>query len=904
MLHSPVPIKPCAVFWDEVARIVQRSELLSADGRPCTRDFSAVRILVPTMAHVQQLRTAFAARMAEAPAGIPASPPAGVFIPPRITTLGAWLALQPPVKPAGDAERLMSLYAVLRQQAWLKKLFSARRNTDLLPLARTLLTLCDELTQALFPLLRSVPDAADERWQAALAHMSPAARELLSDETQMVWSIWKSLLDERDPHVVRFAQLQRLAEQADEALVWVSPVAPDPFEEAFLAAYAGRRPVLPITLDWRGRTLESIYLQAWPDLAEDGALPDGPLAAPASLRLSEARNLEDEAIRGAQTVLDWLAAGKSRVAVVAQDRVVARRIRALLERARVGVADETGWKLSTTRAAAALAAWFETVASRADTTALLDFLKSPFVLADIDDKPDHVMVAELALRRSNVGGGWERIDAALTDYPVEREVAARLARQAEKFAGQRKSLAQWVETTLQAVDALAMRAELEADHAGAQVLALFETIARDCAALELPFSFAEWRAFVNLQFESAPFAPAEADKRVVMLPLNGAHLRGFDAVLMIGADADHLPSRPVETLFFANAVRRELGLATRESRQRQQLRDFAELLLTNPVVVVSWQAHKGGEPNPVSPWIARLQMALERAGAAPLAQHAVHPQPVRLTPEPVARPAPAAPELLPAKLSASGYNSFVACPYQFFATRMLGVSAIDDLSDLPEKRDYGDWLHEILRQYHDTLRERNLGFDGRCDLMAEISERIFERELAKSAAALGYYARWKKTMPAYVAWADERERQGWRFEIGEAWRERRLSWPGGEVTLHGRIDRIDGNDAGERAVLDYKTKNMTALRDRFKRLEDHQLAFYGLLSEEPPVAAHYVALEPAKDRIGDAAAPDYPRWQQALQERIERGMQAISQGAALPANGIETACRYCDVRGLCRKGAW
>jgi ATP-dependent helicase/nuclease subunit B len=891
MLHLPILIKPCNAFWEEVARVVRRNESLSEDATG-KADLSAVRIVVPTMVHVQQLKTAFAAQVS------------GVFFPPRITTLSAWLALQPPVKPASDSERLMSLYATLRQQAWLKKLFSARRNTDLLPLARMLLTLCDELTQALFPLFRSVPDAADERWQAALAYLSPAARELLSDEAQMVWSIWKSLLDERDPHVVRYTQMQKLAEQAHEALVWVSPVEPDAFEKAFLQAYGERQTVLPIMLDWRARSLDSVYAAAWPELSDDTAAADAIPAAPACLALAEAKSLEDEAVRGAQTVIDWLAGGKTRIAIVAQDRVVARRIRALLERAQIGVYDETGWKLSTTRAAAALAAWFDTVATQAETVALLDFLKSPFVFADVEDKADHVMVTELALRRNNVGGGWNRIDTALTAYPAGRDLVARMAAHADAYAGQRKTLAQWVETTFGTIDGLAMRAPLATDHAGAQVLALFDSIAFDCKAMEQPFSFAEWRAFVNLQFESAPFVPAESDKRVVMLPLNGAHLRSFDAVLMVGADADHLPSKTVETLFFANTVRRELGLVTRESRQRQQLRDFSELLQANGTVVVSWQTHKDGEPNPVNPWIARMQMALERAGVAPIRKHKARIQPVSLTHTPVARPAPSAPQLLPARLSASGYNSFVACPYQFFATRMLGLAAIDELSDMPEKRDYGDWLHEILTTYHETVRDRRVAREQRLALMESISNSVFERELAKSAAGLGYFARWKKALPAYVDWANQREAQGWRFAFGEIKREMMLTWQGGSITLHGRIDRIDTNEAGERAVLDYKTKNVASLKERFKQLEDHQLAFYGLLSETPVDAAHYVALELTKDKTGDAAAPNYAQWQAALREHIVRSMQAISEGAPLSANGISISCQYCEVRGLCRKGAW
>src|ERR1019366_6352244 len=156
--------------------------------------------------------------------------------------------------------------------------------------------------------------------------------------------------------------------------------------------------------------------------------------------------------------------------------------------------------------------------------------------------------------------------------------------------GGRKTLAQWSERTVATLSALGMHDALAADAAGLQVLALLDPIGHDCSALAQPFSFPDWRAFVSLQLESAPFTPPQTDRRVVMLPLNGAHLRSFDAVLMVGADSAHLPSQPGEALFFANAVRRELGLATRESRQHQQLRDFAELLSFNSDVVLSWQA--------------------------------------------------------------------------------------------------------------------------------------------------------------------------------------------------------------------------------------------------------------------------------------------------------------------------
>ncbi len=912
MLLPPLKFAPDTSFWCAAARGLVAA-LPALDLPPAAAmcdapgaDLSGVRVVVPTFAHGHLLRTALADILGRN------------FIPPRICTMASWLDLQPPgdedtgTTAATGNERVMLLYAALRQHAWLKKLFGARRNTDLLPLAQTLLALSDELTAAMLPAMAQQPQDAEDRWEAALAQLPPSARAVLSEEAQLVWSVWKTQLDAADPGAVKFARILRLAAEASTPLVWIAPAEPDACTAAFLQAWAAQAPVLPILLDWREAALPATFVQAWPEIvaaqAQEAcpACPAAPVSpdCTAGLRLSAAASLEDEAQRGAQTVVDWLGEGRCAIAVVAQDRVVARRIRALLQRAQVMVADETGWKLSTTRAAAALAAWFDVVASRAESTVLLDFLKSPFLVsaAQSDEQADLVMTIELALRRANVAGGWRAVVAAVPAGPA-RTWLQQLADHAGAFRG-RRTIGQWLAQTDAALAALGIAAAWTDDEAGAQMLVMLAAIGSDCATLAQDFSFAEWRAYVGMQMEAASFMAPMSDRRVVMLPLNGTHLRSFDAVLVVGADATHLPSVSAEKLFFANAVRRELGLDTRESRQLQQLRDFAELLALNATVVVSWQAHRDGEPNPVSHWISRLALALARSGAPALAAHAAGLTTRSLQASPLQMPAPAAPGALPAKLSASGYASLVACPYQFFATRMLGLSGLDELSAQLEKRDYGDWLHQILHRYHVGLHEQAIASAARADFLRAVTQEVFDLALARSGAALGYFDRWQKAMPAYLAWAEAREAAGWTFVTGEAWREQPLRWGAGEILLQGRVDRIDCNAEGDFAVLDYKTSNLPALKKRLTENEDHQLAFYGLLSAPAPAGASYVALEPTRDQINTVEVADYPAATAQLQRRLVDAMQAIAQGATLRASGIASVCQYCDVRGLCRKGAW
>ncbi len=102
-----------------------------------------------------------------------------------------------------------------------------------------------------------------------------------------------------------------------------------------------------------------------------------PFAATVALpapRVQVCDDLESEAQAAAAQVITALNAGAQRVALVTQDRLLARRIRSLLERQGHALDGETGWKLATTRAAAALMAWLRAAAIAAPADAWLDWL--------------------------------------------------------------------------------------------------------------------------------------------------------------------------------------------------------------------------------------------------------------------------------------------------------------------------------------------------------------------------------------------------------------------------------------------------------------------------------------------------------------------------------------------------
>ncbi len=892
-------IPPGARFWAQAAqRLIDRSNALQQPLASCM-------VLVPDPAHAALLRQAFSEHLGHS------------FVPPAIRTLDHCLSLQVPddaeIQPATQAERLLELYASLRQTPWLKKLFAARRNTDLLPLAQTLISIADELTAALLPTALAQPDSVDDRWRAALAQLSPRGATLLSDEAQLVWQLWQVERDARDPGMVHHNALQRLAQRASTPLFWFAATEPDAIQAAFLAAWCELQPVELITLDWRAEALPMVYARSWPELlALDSSTSFTGEVAPASsdyqsvcvpagVTLCPAAGMEQQAQAAAQIIVDWIAAGRQRIAVIPQDRLVARRLRALLERAAIVVADDAGWKLSTTRAASVLHAWLTLSSSGGDALRLLDFLHSPFqqhtTLQDIAQRK----VLEAALVTAGSGAGWDAITDELRAQPELRDWVAQLGQQASRYRAAR-SISAWVASTRHILEVAGLASAMAADSAGAQVFAMLDGLAAETQHVQQTFTLAEWRALLDLQLEQTVYIAPRHDSRVMMIPLHACAFRQFDAVIVLSVDAEHLPSRSSESLFFAESVRRELGLKTREQRQREQLRQFAALLIATPEVVLCWQARRDGENVLPSPWIQRLELTLALAEQQGLPQSQPARAQYRLVHTPVAQPLPSAPALLPQTLSASAYNTLFVCPYQFFASRMLALKPAEELTELPERRDYGQWLHQILQQYHETVQTLETPLAQRHSLMARISDQVFDQVIARHPGALGFRARWLKRQAAYVDWANQHEQDGWQFAFGEQSRERLIEWEAGSVKLIGKLDRIDQHPSGESLVLDYKSGRKRSLQIRLAEREDHQLPFYALLMDPPPTHAAYVAID--EDKPATVEATDLPLWREKLEHQLRHQLNAIGTGAALPATGVGNSCDWCAMRGLCRKGAW
>jgi len=462
-----------------------------------------------------------------------------------------------------------------------------------------------------------------------------------------------------------------------------------------------------------------------------------------------------------------------------------------------------------------------------------------------------------------------------------------------------------------------MRAALALDPVGSALLQELDALEIELAAVEGRATLADFRALLAARFEEVAFVDRQISSPIVMVSLAATALRTFDAAILIGADAQHLPTSPTELLFMSNAVCSELGLATADDAAREQSAQLAALLTSVPKVVVTWRAHLADEPNTLSPLLERLQMVCSRVLGDDLARTG---QDEWFEVESVAseKPAPSAPALTASRLTASHAQSLVNCAYQFYARRMLGLAELDDVVELPDKRDFGEILHEILRRFHRAWGAIDFSSMEAAHLAASLSEHaraVFGPRLERAPGLLAYQRRFDGLIEGYVDWLQANSREGWRWTAGEESHSLRLMLRDGRaVALVGRVDRIDVRADGSVRVIDYKARAPNVLTRALKEPgEDIQLPFYGMLLAHrvegaDALSAAYLSFDRAKEgNSGVQAVAPPQRLDMLVSEvsgRLHADLQRIADGARLPAIGVDSVCKYCEMRGLCRRDFW
>jgi ATP-dependent helicase/nuclease subunit B len=633
--------------------------------------------------------------------------------------------------------------------------------------------------------------------------------------------------------------------------------------------------------------------------------------------LALCEDFEDEAQCAAAQVLYHLQLGQRPVALVAQDRVLVRRVRALLERDSVSIRDETGWKLATTRAAARVMALLHAARPDASTDNLLDWLKTGVCWPEVPDAESATGSLEAQCRELGLARVKSLHAAALdpTSRRLLRRALASLNRMPASGSGSLKS---WLGALSAALEDCGAMTVLCDDAAGRQLISTLGLVGTESARLRelrawaaaghVMLTLRQFTRWVDAALETGRFLPESVRVEladVIIAPLAQTILRPFAAIVFPGTDHTRLGAAGQSHPLLSDAQAVGLGLEGAQQRREIERLGFAQLEGSERLTLLR-RRQDADRLTTNSPLVEQLAASLRSAGRD-FAKW-VDPRIAKvLERQCIGRHGPSVAEMLPQRLSASAFEALRECPYRFFAKVVLRLRVGGELERDLEKRDYGNWLHAVLLRFHrgrdqaaahGVEVERLMATAKACQIEAGLDDEEF----------LPYAAAFKALAPRYVEWLHARDAQGLRWLHGEYSVTRQPQELGG-VELEGHIDRIDvlGDPPAQTVLIDYKTGNAEALKAKVREpFEDTQLAFYAALlaqGQVRPLRAFYLALDSRKgiqsiEHVGVAASA------QKLVEGMASELQRLRAGARLHPLGEGSTCEFCEARGLCRRDHW
>lgn len=544
-------------------------------------------------------------------------------------------------------------------------------------------------------------------------------------------------------------------------------------------------------------------------------------------------------------------------ALVTPDRVLARRVSALLRRWDIEADDSAGRSLAETPVGTLLLAIATAAAEELAPVSLLALLKHPLVGGEGEQRLkwlDAVRSVDIALRgprpaaglagldedlhRGRAAEDWARLRpgiAALSTIFAEPLSLAELARQLGAAAGALAGDRPWVGAEGHGA------AELLADLQTSPSAAAMELAAEDAAPL--------LRDLLNIPRVRQPYG---GHPRIYIWGLLEARLQQADLMVLGGLNEGVWPAAPAADPWLAPKIRANLGLPGLEFRTGLSAHDFASAL-GGPQVLVTRARRNERSPTVASRFWLRLEAMTGGVTRDTRLERLVAAIDDPGDPHPASRPRPApAADLRPKRISVTSVDRLKADPFAFYAQAMLGLRSLDPLEADHSAAWKGTAVHKVLEEW---LKQDD------CTPAALLprAEALLRGETIHPMLR----ALWAPRLMEAIKWIEEQQRedrdQGRRPLKAEISGETQIDG----VTVHGKADRIDVLVDGGLAIVDYKTgkaPSPKAVAEGFAL----QLGLLGLIARAggfpevrgEPETHEYWSLTKDRDKFGKRVCPD------------------------------------------------
>jgi ATP-dependent helicase/nuclease subunit B len=565
-------------------------------------------------------------------------------------------------------------------------------------------------------------------------------------------------------------------------------------------------------------------------------------------------------------------------ALVTPDRMLARRVSALLRRWGIEADDSAGTPLSQTPVGTLLLGIASAAAEGLAPVPLLALLKHPLVGGDDDDRLhwlDKVRALDLALRGPRPATGIAGIDAHIHDKRNDPRC--------------RGCTAAWA----------AIRGKVEAIAATlAKPVSLADAVRQIGAAAELLSAGRAWRGAdgrmaAELFAELGAVDGAEAmtigaddavpvlrdllERQVVRPPYGGhprlfiwglleARLQRADLLVLGGLNEGVWPAAPAPDPWLAPKIRANLGLPGLEFRIGLSAHDFASALGA-PQVLVTRARRDARAPTIASRFWLRLQAmtggVTRESGLARWTAALDDPGTCRPAGKPAPKPPP---EARPKEIWVTAVDRLKADPFAFYAREILRLPSLDPVDADHSAAWKGSAVHEVLQRWLDEQ-------DCDPDKLMALTEALLAGETIHPMLR----ALWAPRLIEAIHWVEAQERDNRDDGRRPLAAECKGSAEIAGVRLRGRADRIDLVREGALAIVDYKTGKapaQSAVLEGFSL----QLGLLGLIAGQggfegvdgAPCAFEYWSLTKYGDKFGRCVRPDKDMGPEAFLAHAQR----------------------------------
>ena len=752
----------------------------------------------------------------------------------------------------------------------------------------------------------------------AVAHLPNGALVLPGFDFDLPQSVWKFLDDPKTAEGHPQFRLRNIVTAAgcqnSEVQPWhisTEPAAPERNRLVSLAL----RPA-PVTDQWM----------------KEGPLLTGVNEATNGMALIEAPSNRAEAMAIA-LILRHAAEGDQTAALVTPDKILARRVRAAMDRWRIEPDISAGESLETTAQGRLYRHVVDMFGQPLNSESLLVLLKHPLVCPVETSRFQHLTwTRELELELRKRGGA----------FPSATDLNAWVEK--SKGSPEKHRWIEWVSATVFPLCDVGNRAladHLEqhtstverlmagllgsettddsssaADKEMARVLLDLKTEAHRAKKMS-PWDYGN--LFLGILKRNEVRDPVRPHPKIMIWGTLESRVQGADLVILGGLNEGTWPKAPAADPWLNREMRLKAGLLLPDRQIGLSAHDFQQAVSAKNVVL-SRSVRNDDAPNVPSRWLSRLtnllggisndgSESLQKMRARgqvwlDLVQDVESPDPV--TPEP--RPAPSPPvDARPNSLSVTAITKLIRDPYAIYARNVLQLRPLNSLHPEPDARLRGILLHRIMEHFIRNSQP-SATTDEMLSHLLDTAEKALESGVPWPTTKILWASRLRRIAKDLIADEQVRRARGTPTLLEQRGKSHFADI---DFTLTADADRVDVTPDGQLIVYDYKTGKIPTKpeMDSFEK----QLPLEALLLESggfEDIKPAAQVVEAAHIGLGSDASFKRYFFEQGDTQKTRAELVALVSGFKLLSQGYASRramakLRYSgDYDHLARFGEW